>query len=275
MKPIEKKDLAALCDQVQVIAKEVGAFIKKERKTFSNDKIEHKHFNNLVSYVDKNAEIKIIAALKAINAEIGFIAEENTENQDDSINHEYIWIIDPLDGTTNFMHQLPSYAVSIALARGQEILLGVVYEINADESFAATLGGGAFLNGEKISVSSTEKMSQALLSTGFPYYDFAIIDLYIPLLKYCMRNTRGIRRFGAAAVDLCYVACGRFDGFFEHSLHPWDVAAGALIIQEAGGMVCDFKGGTEYIYGREIAASNDNLKNDFLGLIKKYLVDPQ
>ncbi len=258
----------AICLDTIKVAKAAGHFILSEQMKVKQEDIEHKKLNNLVSYVDKNAEIQIIEGLKKIIPDSTFLAEEETTQQSEG---EYQWIIDPLDGTTNFLHHLPTFAVSIALVYQSKLVVGVVYEINKDECFYAWKDGGAYLNGDSIKVSPTKELKESLLVTGFPYYDFSIIDQYIVFLKYLMLNTRGIRRFGAAAVDLCYVACGRFDAYFEQSLSPWDVAAGALIVQESGGHICDFNGGDNYIHGREILASNDALYPTILDLTKKYL----
>ena len=161
-------------------------------------------------------------------------------------------MIDPLDGTTNFLHQLPIYAVSVGLIKNKQSILGLVYEPNRDEMFSAALGQGAFLNGLPIRVSSQSDLSKSLLATGFPYYDFSYQDRYIDLLKKLMQKSHGLRRMGAAAIDLAYTACGRFEGFFEANLKPWDVAAGKIIIEEAGGVVVNFSGEKEVIFKGEI-----------------------
>mgnify|MGYP001135940156 FL=1 len=169
------------------------------------------------------------------------------------------------------MYNIPSYGVSIALTYKGKVVLGVVNEVNRSECFYAWHEGGAYLNGRQIFVSKTDKLKDALLSTGFPYYDFEVIDPYVVVLKQLMRDSRGIRRLGASAIDLCYVACGRYDGFFEHSLQPWDVAAGSIIVQEAGGHICDFNGENNYIFGFEMVASNGNMNKEFFYLIEKHL----
>jgi len=263
------KELSKLTQEVCNIAKEVAQFIAAEMNKVQNNQIEEKDRNQLVSYVDTTSEKRLIAALKEVFPEAGFIAEENTTAQNSE--KEWQWIIDPLDGTTNFLHHIPSFAISIGLMHQEEIVLGVVLEINRMECFSAWKGGGAYLNGEVIHVSQNGLMRNALIATGFPYYDFSILQDYVKVLQYFIEETRGIRRLGAAAVDLCYVACGRFDGFWEHSLSPWDVAAGSLIVQEAGGVVTDFKGGKNFLFGREIVASSKALEVDFFGVVSKYL----
>ncbi|MAY83671.1 MAG: inositol monophosphatase [Flavobacteriales bacterium] len=237
--------------------------------------MEEKSLNSLVSYVDKTAEQMIVETLSELLPEAGFIAEEGTS---DKVGDQYNWIIDPLDGTTNFLHGLPVYAVSIALQFQDEdededgdIVLGVVYEVNRDECFYSWKGGKAFLNNEEISVSKESNVKDSLFATGFPYYDYERIDSYFEVLKHLAQNSRGVRRMGSAAVDLAYVACGRFGAFFEYSLHPWDVAAGAFIVQQAGGEVFDFKGGDNWLHGKEILATNGRLDaqmKDLVGRIK-------
>ncbi|MFO8066008.1 MAG: inositol monophosphatase family protein [Bacteroidales bacterium] len=242
-----------------------GAFLRKEVENIKSSDIELKGIHNFVTYVDKEAEQKIVSELKSILPQAGFIVEEQTETKKAD---KYNWIVDPLDGTTNFIHQLPCFSISIALMKDDEIILGVVYEINQDECFSAIKDGGAFMNGKKISVSKAKTLNDSLLATGFPYYDYSRIDNYIELFIWFLRNTHGVRRFGSAAVDLAYVACGRFDGFFEYSLNPWDVAAGSLIVKEAGGKVADFKGENDYLFGKEIVAANSNIFEDFIQRVK-------
>jgi myo-inositol-1(or 4)-monophosphatase len=258
-------DLKKITEQVVECAKTVGEFIRTERKTFSYNRVEIKGLNDLVSYVDKTSEKLIVEKLAIIFPEAGFIVEENTKTE----TKEYNWIVDPLDGTTNFIHGIPCYAVSIALECKGEILLGVVYEVAQNECFLAYKNGGAFLNGTKISVSDRKTLSDSLIATGFPIYNFTRLDNYINTLTYLMKHTHGIRRIGAAAADLCYLACGRVDAFFEYNLNPWDVAAGALIVKEAGGTVCDFNLQQNWLFGKEIAATNYHLKEVFENIIKE------
>ena len=265
-----KFDLKALCFDVVELSRQVGMNIKIEEQRVKQADIEEKSLNSLVSYVDKNAEAQIIKGLSKILPEAGFIAEEGTLSKKGEI---YNWIIDPLDGTTNFLHGLPVYSVSIALKEKNDIILGVVYEINRDECFYAWKGGNAFLNQNKIRVSSTSSLKDSLLATGFPYYDYKRIDPYFDLLKELAQNSRGIRRMGSAAVDLAYVACGRFDAFFEYSLNAWDVAAGAFIVQEAGGQITDFSGNHNWLFGKEIIAVNGLLTNEVIRLIGRKMVD--
>lgn len=258
-------DLHKITQEVVECAKIVGEFIRTERKIFSYSNVEVKGLNDLVSYVDKTSEKLLVEKLSLIFPEAGFIVEENTKSEIKNYN----WIVDPLDGTTNFIHGIPCYAISIALEHKGEIIVGVVYEVAQDECFWAFENGGAFLNGNKISVSDRKALSDSLIATGFPIYNFSRLDSYIQTLTYLMKKTHGIRRIGAAAADLCYLACGRVDAFFEYNLNPWDVAAGALIAKEAGGTVCDFKSQQNWLFGKEIVATNTFLQPVFMTLIKE------
>ncbi|MBX2946641.1 MAG: inositol monophosphatase [Cyclobacteriaceae bacterium] len=246
--------LAHLEKEVIRICREVGAFIRKEATEFDRSKIEFKTgFNNLVSYVDKEAEIQLVRELKKLIPSSTFITEEGTVQT--NTGQEYCWIIDPLDGTTNFMHGLPTFAISVALAQNNKVVLGVVYEVMHDECFHTFAGGLAACNGKPIQVSSITTLSESLLATGFPYYHLDKKDVYLEIIKVFLEQTHGIRRLGSAAIDLAYVSCGRMDGFFEYNLNPWDVAAGAFIVQQAGGRVTDFSGGNNFLHGGEIIAA--------------------
>ena len=248
------------------MVKDTGEFIREESRNFDDGKIEYKGLNDLVSYVDKEAEQRLVKGLEEILPGSGFIAEEGTSSKRSD---SYNWIIDPLDGTTNFMHGLPVYAISVALMKRGALVLGVVYEVNRDECFHAIKGEGAFLNHEPIKVSETRELDKGLLATGFPYYDFEQMQEYLNIINSFMQKTHGLRRMGSAAVDLVYTACGRFEGFFEYNLNAWDVAAGALIVQEAGGIVTDFKGGDDFLFGREIVAGNE-IQSEMIKVIQQY-----
>ncbi|MES2778912.1 MAG: inositol monophosphatase family protein [Bacteroidota bacterium] len=255
-----------ICKQACELTKTVGGFIHQEAKAFSFDKVEEKSFNQLVSYVDKTAEEKLVKGLSEIFPEAGFITEEQTIATEEK---EYMWVIDPLDGTTNFIHAIPVYSVSVGLLRNHKPVMGIVYEINRDELFYAWEGSKAYLNGNEISVKQNASLSKSLLATGFPYYDFDGMTGYLNALQYFMKHTQGMRRLGSAAVDLAYVACGRFDGYFEYGLSPWDVAGGVFIVQQAGGKVSDFKGGDDCIFGRAIVASSIALYPDFFEVVRR------
>ncbi len=258
-----------LIHEVIAISKEAGKFLKKEAAGFTPDMIELKGHNNLVSYVDKACEKLIVEKLKEILPEAGFITEEGTA---ESNGEQLLWVIDPLDGTTNFVHGLPVFSVSIALVKGSESILGVVYEVNREECFHAVKGEGAFCNGRPIAVSKATKISESLLATGFPYNDFGKMMPYLNIMNDLMKSSHGLRRMGSAAVDLAYVACGRFEGFFEFNLNSWDVAAGVLLVTEAGGTVTDFKGGSNYIFGKELIAGC-GIQPELLATIKKFWLD--
>lgn len=260
-------NLKELCEKSRKVVLEAGAFISSQVGEVAAAAIEEKDLNSLVSYVDKETEKLLIDGLSSlIPASVFFTEEETVERQEG----EWRWIIDPLDGTTNFLHQLPVFSVSVALQHHGETVIGIVYEVNRDECFYAWKGGGAWMNDHRISVSQTPTLSASLLATGFPYYDYDRMQAYIEVLKFFMQHTRGLRRLGSAAVDLAYVACGRFDGFYEYSLNAWDVAAGVLLVKEAGGRVTDFKGGGDYLFGRELISSNEKLHEDLLKVIQQH-----
>jgi myo-inositol-1(or 4)-monophosphatase len=259
--------LENLARQVIEVSKQAGDFIRQERKDFSPDKIEYKGLNDMVSYVDKNAEKIIVSSLEKILPEAGFITEEKTKN---IIADCYNWIIDPLDGTTNFIHGVPTYSVSIALKEYDELILGVVYEINLDECFYAWKDAPAYLNGKEIKVSNIATVDRSLIATGFPYYDFEKQPAYMALFTELMKSCHGLRRLGSAAVDLAYTACGRFESFYEYNLNPWDIAAGVVIVRQAGGQVVNFKGGDEVLDTRELLATNGKITGELLGIIQKY-----
>jgi myo-inositol-1(or 4)-monophosphatase len=262
--------LAHITAETCTIVRRVAEFLLAEKGKVKSGQIETKSKNSLVSYVDKNAEKQLVESLQELLPESVFLTEEETiENQ----SGDYQWIIDPLDGTTNFLHDLPCFSISVALRFKEELVIGVVHEVNENETFYAYKNGGAYLNGERISVTPTTTLSETLIATGFPYYDYSKVKSYLKMLEYLMQETRGIRRFGSAAVDLVYVACGRFDGFFEYSLNPWDVAAGILIVQEAGGQVSDFSGENNYLFGKEIVATNSGIAKEFQALIRKAFKD--
>ncbi len=253
--------------QVVNLAKAVGLIIKSESKKFKASDIESKGIHNLVTYVDKQAEKTFVQELGLILPEAGFIAEEDSTLK---TKKKYNWVIDPLDGTTNFIHGLPPYAISIALLDGEEPILGVIYEINLDECFYAWKGGPSYLNDREIHVSKTTVLNNSLIATGFPYYDYDKLPQYMELLSDLMKSTRGIRRLGSAATDLAYVACGRFDTFYEYGLNSWDIAAGILIVKQAGGTITDFKGGNNFLFGQEIIASNTETHKEMVEKIAAY-----
>ena len=257
--------LEKICQEVIEIAKAAGAFIAGERTNFDLKLVEIKGKANFVSYVDKKAEELIVDRLRKLLPESGFITEEGTAFES---GEKFRWVIDPLDGTTNFIHGAPPYAVSIGLLENDEIVLGVVYEITRDECFYAWKGSKAMLNGREIHVSEAATTNESLIVTGFPYGEVKNSDAFIETIKYLMVHSHGIRRLGSAATDLSYVAAGRFEAFWETGLSPWDVAAGILILQQAGGKVSDFHGGNNYLFGGQIVATNKNYFKEFQSIVE-------
>ena len=252
--------------EVVATCKKAGNFIRTESLSFDRNHVqEKKSFSDLVSYVDKQAEKMIVESLAKIDPSWGFIAEEGTGNQSDGWN----WIIDPLDGTTNFIHGLPAYCVSVALAKGNDLQIAVIYDIPHDECFTAIKGQGAWCNEKPIRVSNAKTMQQSLVATGFPYYDFEKLAPYLKVLEAIMNNSRGLRRMGSAAIDLAYTACGRFDAFFEYNLNAWDVAAGILLVREAGGTVTDFTGGDDCLFGRSLVCGSPAIQKELIEVIQK------
>ncbi|MDD4968830.1 MAG: inositol monophosphatase family protein [Paludibacter sp.] len=254
----------SITDRVIELSKEVASYIEKESLDFSLDTVETKSKNDFVSYVDQEAERQLVRVLKEIMPEAGFVTEEGT-----AVEHgeDYLWIIDPLDGTTNFIHASTPFAISIALTFNQEPVVGVIYEITRNEVFYAWKGSKAYLNGKEIHVSTADKLSEALIVSGRPHH---YMDRYPELLNsvdYFLKNTHGLRLSGSAASDLAYVACGRYDGRFEFNLKPWDIAAGVLIIQQAGGHISDFNGGNNYFKNGSVLASNKGIFEEFKTVI--------
>jgi myo-inositol-1(or 4)-monophosphatase len=261
-------DLDSILNHTIVAAKEAGAYIKEERKNFNWSKVEQKQrFSDLVSYVDKEAELLIVNKLSDLVPGAGFITEEGMADYKGDV---FNWVIDPLDGTTNYLHGLPIFSTSIALMKGNEEIVGVVYEINLDECFTARKDGGAYLNGTPITVSKAVKLNESLIATGFPYASFDKMPHYMGIINHLIAKTHGIRRLGSAAVDLAYVACGRLEGFFEFGLKSWDMAAGTLIVKEAGGKVTDFNGGGDFIFGNGMGmVSACNIHHELLSAIQE------
>jgi myo-inositol-1(or 4)-monophosphatase len=259
--------LAQIEKQVADLTSDVGGFIRKESRAFDRTRIEQKTgFNNLVSYVDKESERRIVEGLQKILPGSGFIGEEGTSIKS---GNEYTWIIDPLDGTTNFTHGLPPFAISIGLARNEsDVVLGIVYEVNLEECFHGSKDTGAFCNGKPIKTSAISSLNQSLLATGFPYNLVNKMEAHMQIIRTFLTDTHGIRRLGSAATDLAYVAAGRLEGFFEYNLNAWDVAAGALLVELAGGKVTDFKEGNNYLFGGELCAANSGVHAEMLQIIR-------
>ncbi|MDD2884321.1 MAG: inositol monophosphatase family protein [Dechloromonas sp.] len=255
-------------------ARRAGQIINRASNDVDLLKVTTKQPNDFVTEVDKAAEAAIIETLQDAYPSYGILAEESGQAAGKAGgDSDYQWIIDPLDGTTNFIHGLPQYAVSIALARGNSIEQAVVFDPNRNELFTASKGGGAFLNERRIRVSRRTKLQDTLIGTGFPYREFDKIDLYLAIFKDIASKTAGQRRPGAASLDLAYVASGRYDAFWEFGLAPWDMAAGALLISEAGGLVSDLRGEGSYLDSGNIIAGTPKVFAPLLKLIESHLPD--
>lgn len=264
----DDKDYRLLCRQVQDIAREAGRFIREERQKISADDVELKSVASLVTYVDKQAENQIVGLLGKLIPGSGFVTEEGTGSWS---GERYRWIVDPLDGTTNFIHGIMPHAVSIALMDNEELMLGVVYEIGQDEMFYAWKGAPAQLNGREIRVSAVSNPEEALIGTDFPYNHLKREEDYNAAMQYLLTHTRGLRRMGSAATDLVYVAAGRFSVFLGFALNPWDVAAGGFILRQAGGTITDFNGSADWLSGREILAAGKSIYGEIFPVIHRHL----
>lgn len=251
----EVPPLQTLTREVVQLTREVSHFLLEENKAFRRSHVEYKGLNSLVSYVDKEAENRLVSGCRAILPQAGFLTEEGTTGASADGSKGLVWIIDPLDGTTNFVHRLPVFSISVALALDGKPIAGVVAHVPNQEFYRAWKGGGAWCNDEPIRVSPQKELSKSLLATGFPYFEFDAIQSYLAIIHELMKSCHGLRRMGSAAIDLAYVARGIFDGFFEYNLAPWDVAAGICLVEEAGGKVSDFSGAPNALFGRQILAA--------------------
>lgn len=249
-------------------AREAGRIINRASNDVGALSIQSKSINDFVSEVDHAAEAAIINILKDAYPDHGFLGEESGDTNKEA---ENIWIIDPLDGTTNFLHNFPQYCVSIALQQNGVLTQAVIYDPVRNDLFTATKGRGAFLNDKRIRVSNRAKLQQSLIATGFPFRDFTHLDTYLDMLKDMIKKTTGIRRPGSAALDLAYVAAGYTDGFFEINLSAWDIAAGGLLVQEAGGMVGDFEGNESWLQTGNIVAANPKVFAQMLQTLDPHL----
>jgi len=247
------------------LVKKVGEFQLSEINKVSKDRVETKDLNSLVSYVDQQSEKMIVARLQELIPESGFITEEGVIKNSEKT---FTWIIDPLDGTTNYLHKIPHYCISIALRHNNDIIIGMVHDPSLDECFYAIKGEGAFLNGHKLKLDSKSDLSDALIVTGFPYRNDYDVEAKFNILKYWLMHTRGIRRLGSAALDLVYVASGRLDAYYEGTLNIWDLAAGALIAEEAGAKVSDLDGSNNHLKSCNILAVNKGLYDQVFEVVK-------
>ena len=242
------------------------------RASFDLDRIDitEKQHNDYVSEVDRAAENAIIEVLKSAYPTHAVLAEESGSSTNLSDKSEFVWIIDPLDGTTNFLHGFPQYCVSIALQHNGVLTQAVIFDPTRNELFTATKGAGAFLNDKRIRVTKRDKLADALIGTGFPFRSAADIDNYFPMFKAMAGRCQGLRRPGSAALDLAYVAMGRFDGFFEKGLKPWDIAAGALLVTESGGICTTFSGESDYLHQGDIIAGTPKIFAQMLSVLKPF-----
>lgn len=250
-------------------ARAAGAIINRASLDLDLLKVNTKSPNDFVTEVDQLAEQAIIETLLTAYPGHGILAEESGRTHG-AKNSEYVWIIDPLDGTTNFIHGFPVYAVSIALAYRDQIQQAVVYDPTRNDLFYASKGRGAFLNDKRLRVSKRTRMQDSLIGTGFPFRKGDNFKRYVKMFEEVMQNCAGLRRPGAAALDLCYVAAGFYDGFFETGLNPWDIAAGSLMITEAGGLIGNFTGESDFMYQREVVAGNPKIYGQMVGILAPY-----
>jgi myo-inositol-1(or 4)-monophosphatase len=248
-------------------AREAGKYLLDHLNKLERDDINHKKAKDFVTEVDKNSEKMIIDIIKERFSDHDILAEESGTQ---SVSSDYRWIIDPLDGTTNYIHGYPMFSVSIALEYQGEVIVGVVFDPFRDELFAAEKGNGATLNDSPISTSDLREMDYALLATGFPFRQTEIIDKYLKIFREIFLKCSGIRRAGSAALDLVYVASGRLDGFWEFGLSPWDIAAGSIILKEAGGKITDFHNGTDYLASGNVIASNGYFHSEIRKAIERW-----
>ncbi len=264
-----EKSLLQVGIELKLLANQVATYIKGEFGKVQTHQIEEKDVNSLVSYVDQQAEIKLIEGLSKIIPSSSFITEEKMTRNERG--NKWTWIIDPLDGTTNFLNGIPFFSISIALYKNNTAVIGLVEEVMHDEQFFALKGEGAFLNDRRIQVSNQSELNRSIIATGFPYRNEYDSEAHVQMINYWLLNSRGIRRFGSAALDLCYVAAGRFQVYYESMLNPWDLAAGALIVEEAGGVICNYRGEKFDANEGEIVATNSKLKSTVTAKIKDIL----
>ena len=258
-----------ICENTIEVVREAASYIRGKHEDRSNLNIEVKGQHNFVTEVDKEAERILVEGLSKVVPEAGFIAEEGTSTKKGDV---YNWVIDPVDGTTNFIHGVYPFAISVGLIEHNEVIAGVVYEFGLDEYFYAWKDGGAWLNGNPIKVSTVTGLENGLIATGFPYTNFTYLSQYMESVEYFMKNSHGLRRLGSAATDIAYVACGRYEGFYEYGLNPWDIAAGILLVKEAGGRVSDFEGDNSPLFSENLICSNGNSYDEFLKVIRKIML---
>jgi myo-inositol-1(or 4)-monophosphatase len=265
---MEGKHYRSICMDAMEVVRQAASYIREKHENRDKLNIQSKGAHNFVTEVDKQAEQILVSGLSGIIPRAGFIAEEGTSTKK---GEEYNWVIDPLDGTTNFIHGVFPFAISVGLTEHGKTVAGIVHEFGLNEYFYAWKGGGAWLDGSPIRVSRVKSTDQALIATGFPYTDFQYISEFLESIRYFMENSHGLRRLGSAATDIAYVACGRYDGFYEYGLHPWDVAAGILLVEEAGGRASDFKGRDNPLFREDILCSNGHIHKEFQETTRKIM----
>ena len=251
-------------------ARNAGDIITRYVDRIDSLKIGTKQHNDFVSEVDQLAEQEIINSLKKAYPDHAILAEESGAHNIKKDDKQPTWIIDPLDGTTNFLHGFPQFAVSIALKQGNQLQVGVIYDPMRQELFTAMRGGGARLNDRRIRMNPNTKLEGSLIGTGFPYYRYDYLDQYMEILKEVITKTAGVRRPGSAALDLAYTAAGRFDGFWEFNLQAWDIAAGALMVQEAGGIVSDFDNRQDFLDSGNIVCGSPHVHEELISIIQRH-----
>jgi myo-inositol-1(or 4)-monophosphatase len=258
-----------ICFDAMEVVKKAAAFIRERHENRNELVFEEKGRQNFVTEVDLIAEQILVSGLSEVLPAAGFITEEGTSTlRGESFN----WVIDPIDGTTNFIHGVFPFAISVGLAKEDEVVAGIIYEFGLDEYFYAWKEGGAWLNGLPIQVSKVATVGQSLIATGFPYTNFTYLEEFMHSMDHFMKHSHGLRRLGSAATDIAYVACGRFDGFYEYGLHPWDIAAGIVLVQEAGGKVSDFSGHEDPLHKETFLSSNHHIFNEFLNSVQKIML---
>lgn len=260
-------DLDFLTEEVKKLARQTGEFLKKERLSFDRSRVEQKAAHDYVSYVDKASEKRIVERLHELLPEAGFIAEEGSGSLEEQ---EYCWVVDPLDGTSNYIHDCMPYCVSIALRNREEILLGVVYECGREELFWANKDSRAYLNGKEIYVSDQSVLDQSFIELGFPYKAENYRSFALGLIQDLYGHVGGLRLMGAAAAEICYIAAGRFEARVEAFIGPWDIAAGYIILKQAGGKMTGFDGNPDCLGAKEVFASNGKVHEDLLKVLQRH-----
>jgi len=260
-----------ICFSAMEVVKKAAAYVREQHENRKDLAIETKGRQNFVTEVDKKAEQILVSGLSELLPGAGFIAEEGTCNEK---GETYNWVIDPVDGTTNFIHGVFPFAISVGLTEKDEVVAGIIYEFGLNEFFYSWKNGGSWLNGAAIQVSQVQEVNQSLIATGFPYTNFTYLDQFMRSMDHFMKNSHGLRRLGSAATDIAYVACGRYDAFYEYGLNPWDVAAGILLVKEAGGAVSDFAGHRNPLFGEHIVCSNGKIFKEFQSVIQEIMLAP-